>query len=413
MGNVILSDNDTRIKQSRLAEIVNTWALNDYDDGINYNNPTTMTGRFLLRKRACCTNQTAMKLAFPHLVKDRTDKTKIVGVTNSSGTAVVALDSTNQPFGVAEDVTFKAYYTPIAFDMPANDTCLFKADNRTLLVNYKVDVHQKSSGNFVNNSTTFSFSGDACSLLYNGTSEATTNVKGFCKHVKEDRQKSYTRDIDVAYGPFLNDVTDNVYTDCNCKNSIVRELENNFDIYTSDQSKGQVTKASQQQVYDEDVKAQYLDIRCAGNMPATAYNDLDKRNFDNMCVLSNVINEINLSGGSIFNNNMTCNFPVKVPDSGTPAPAPAAPQPVVPTLPALPNIPAAGPGSNVGPGSDTGPNAGPQPTTSVDELNIKFEPYKKKTLMIVLIVVTSVSVTAMLIYMIVSIVLAVKHAKQQ
>ena len=62
MGNIV-SENQNKYDNSQLKKIITTWALDNYDAGLNYDNQQNITN--LLQKRACCTNNVNVNIAFP------------------------------------------------------------------------------------------------------------------------------------------------------------------------------------------------------------------------------------------------------------------------------------------------------------------------------------------------------------
>jgi hypothetical protein len=350
MGNILISDYSNKIQQSKLADIINEWALNDYDDGLKFNkkNSPKLWDK-LLQKRACCTNQSNMILSFPYLIKDNSNN--IIGVANVNSTSP---------------------YTPLAFETTSD--CKFPIDNSSNELSYKIDT--KDNGSFI-------WPNNTCSTLYEGTSQITSNIKGLCDHVKEDRQKNYKLPNQIAYGPYKNDDNDNAYTDCNCKNSILRKYAGNIKIDVYNETTGSIAPN-----LSDDLIVQYLDGRC---MNIQSYNKKYERNIQNLCIGSYNITNNALSDGAYINTGFQCNI-----DTNNSGSSNIKPTPIVP--PANRPIPAPVPR----------PRPIPIPTTS--QYKPVFEAYNKKTLNITIIVASIVGLIAMLIYMITTIVLAVKHS---
>ncbi len=352
MGNILISEYSNNIKQSKIADVINEWALNDYDDGLTFNKENSpKLWNKLLQKRACCTNQSNMVLAFPYLIKD----------------------SNNNIIDVADKDNPRPYM-PLSFDI--NSDCKFPIDNSSYESTYKIQVKDNGSWSWLNNN---------CSVLYNGTSEFSTNIKGFCDHVKEDRKKNYNQPNKIAYGQYNNDDNDNAYTDCNCNNSILRKYAGDIkmDIYNEDTGK-LAPKLS------DDLIVQYLDGRCKN---IQSYNKTFERNISNLCIGTYNITNNAVSDGANINAGFECNINTNTgagsgSGSGGVEPTPIKPTPV-PTRPPPPQ---------------------PKPrqiATTTAQYKPHFEPYNPKTLNTTIIVASVLGTIGLLIYMIVTILLAV------
>ncbi len=349
MGNILISEYSNTIQQSKLGDLINEWALNDYDDGLKFNklNSPKLWNK-LLQKRACCTNQSNMTLAFPYLIK-----------TNNNITDVATANSATP-------------YAPLSFE--TNSDCKFPIDNSSYESTYKIKVNDDNSWAWPNNN---------CSTLYNGTSEISSNIKGFCDHIKEDRQKNYSDPSKIAYGMYKNDDNNNAYTDCNCNNSILRKYAGDIkmDIYNEDT--GEIAPH-----LSDDLIVQYLDGRCKN---IQSYNKTFERNIKNLCIGSYNITNNAVSDGASINVGFQCNINTNTePGSGSSniPPTPINPIPF-PTRPA--------------------PRPRPVPTTTA-MYEPSFEPYNAKKLNTTIIVTSVLGSLALLIYMIVTIVLAIKHS---
>ncbi len=376
MGNALIAKSSNTITESKIAELINNWALNDYDDGLNYNKtkPLLLWSQ-LLKKRACCTNQGEMTLAFPNLIRDKNDETKFVGISTTSGTPVIAKNESGQPYGTP-DITFtNDYYSPLAFKVYNND-CKFPTENSSEIGNYKIIVNKDGSFNW-------DIPDSKCKTLYNGTSASTSNIKSFCEHVKEDRQKTYSKPSQIAYGPFINDSNDNAYTDCNCKNSLIRKIKDNIKVYDENQEKLEPHLS-------DDLLVQYLDQRCVN---IQSYNDTYERNIQNLCIGTYNITNNSLAEGAQINAGLNCSFNTNdipsVPSNIQPVPIPAP-------------VPVPAPGPRTRPKQTT--------TSASTSTSLEFKPYDKQKLNVVVIVASVVGSLAMLIYMIITIILAVKHS---
>jgi hypothetical protein len=349
MGNILISEYSNTIQQSKIADLINEWALNDYDDGLNFNKQNSpKLWNKLLQKRACCTNQTNMILSFPYLIKDNNNN--IIDVANSNS---------------------QTPYSPLTFE--TNSDCKFSIDNSSYESTYKIQVNDDGSWSWPNNN---------CSTLYNGTSQISSNIKGFCDHVKEDRQKNYTQPNQISYGSYKNDDNDNAYTDCNCKNSLLRKYAGDMKMDVYNEDTGKIAPH-----LSDDLIVQYLDGRCKN---IQSYNKTYERSIKNLCIGSYNITNNAVSDGANINVGFQCNINTNN-DSGSSnvQPTPINPTPV-PTR------------------QQPKPRPRPVPTTTAI-YKPSFEPYNKKTLNTTIIVTSVVGTIALLIYMIVTIVLAVKN----
>jgi hypothetical protein len=237
MGNIIISDTGD-IKQSKIGDLINDWAINEYDAGLSYNKNINKTKQ-LLKKRACCTRQTEMNIALPTI-----DLTK---------------DGVN---------SFSNNYTKIKIK-------IFK-DDIDLSNNCKIDNDDyKLHDNFGHGGYDATI---ACETLYEGDGFN----QGLCNAIKEDRSKQSSDEYTIAYGfPFNKDPNNilNVYKDCNCLNSIYR---NNITIDSTTDGRLEL---------NPDNIVQQFDVKCS-SVSDSAYKKTDITN-ERLCI--NQINTENIT----------------------------------------------------------------------------------------------------------------------
>ncbi len=197
MGNIVSDPLDKQlILNSRLRDIITDWAKTDYDAGLSWGKTNlsneTINLKNVLRKRACCTRQTVMNVALP----------------------IVDINSTT-PSGV-----IKPGYTPVKIRVFEDGELTSTPASCSFL--------DESQPNEINK---FSYlRNENCSALYQSGG---TNL-GLCNKIKKENMSTYKKDpAQSAYGFYAADrkvVGDNSldnynnYTDCNCENSILRDV---------------------------------------------------------------------------------------------------------------------------------------------------------------------------------------------
>ena len=176
MGNVISETGILKINTD-LGKYILNWALNDYNP--NPKDPNQIALKNSLKKRACCTKQTFIPMAFPD-IDSKLDK--------------IILSSVKIPI-------FKT-------DQDINDT------NCTMLIN--------SSSDPINYKYT---SGTSTGGIYS-TSEGCANIYGtLCKTIRNNRASVGDTEMEQLYGRNPDDIDpsnlllNNPYIDCNCQNS--------------------------------------------------------------------------------------------------------------------------------------------------------------------------------------------------
>ena len=91
MGNIVSNEN-YKLKNSELKNIIEDWALNNYDGGLNYNKNYNNPIKKLLQKRACCTRSENMVIALPDI-----DITNANNIQLNSGYFPVNIDVFDSP----------------------------------------------------------------------------------------------------------------------------------------------------------------------------------------------------------------------------------------------------------------------------------------------------------------------------
>jgi hypothetical protein len=197
MGNIV-SNNGALIQNTdktytQLSSIIQDWAINNYDGGLNYNNPNNQITN-LLKKRACCTGQVTKNIALPN-----------VNINSNTINSIAPIDI--QVF--TSDADFATQ-------------CNLLDDSQNRMISY-YPGRQADSNRTANAS---------CSAIYECKNDPTnpfgcngqqTYHYGLCNQVYKDRKLNYG-DISVqSYGQNIDD-TQNPYSDCNCQNSVLRIL---------------------------------------------------------------------------------------------------------------------------------------------------------------------------------------------
>jgi hypothetical protein len=175
MGNVITNEEE-EIKPSVLKNVIDEWAKNDYDAGLNYGKEIPI--KKLLLKRACCIKSPHMKIALP-------------------------------TYDAEHDI-MEIGYTPVVIKN------IYIEQNHATQCNLSNEEGDNSNyaqpPDYNNNQSTTA----ACQALYQG------NKFGLCENVMIDRSKQLTSDRQIAYGRYPEDDALNVYSDCNCLTSVLR-----------------------------------------------------------------------------------------------------------------------------------------------------------------------------------------------
>jgi hypothetical protein len=292
MGNIITTDTGN-VKDSELGKIITDWALNDYDAGMSYGKTTKL--KYLLKKRACCTGRQIMKIALPtiNLSDDVTGTTELI----------------------------EPGYTPVSFSIFSSNedlqqNCKIERTQYALPEDFGIPGHRTE---------------EHCSALY--------AEDGLCKQIENDRRKQTSDLYKIAYGYYPADQEFlNVYSDCNCENSTLRNKKKAF---------------SSSFTFDENILAQKFDGRCT-SQGDRAYKI---ENFEtNMCI--NISNEQDLSAdeNSSINTNQSCSNVKNITDQESYANDDNGLGPAPPTTPAPATTPA--------PTTSTKRKSVPTPTTT-------------------------------------------------
>ncbi len=205
MGNIVSDPNDNQlIANTRIRDLITDWAKNDYDAGLswrrtNIDGSTAIKLKNILQKRACCTRQAVMTIALP-----------IIDL-NSIGSNLIKPGYTPIKIRVFEDSEFNT--NP--------NTCKFYVQN---------SPNEQNKVSYLQNFTAQNLNDVAvCSALYQSGS---VNL-GLCKKIKDENKQLYADPSQQSYGYYATDrnvISDNSldsynnYTDCNCENSILRDI---------------------------------------------------------------------------------------------------------------------------------------------------------------------------------------------
>ncbi len=188
MGNIIVStesDDYGYVQKSILGDRINNWAMNNYDAGLGYNKTTQL--KQLLKKRACCTRQTDMSIALPTIDLNKSVEESIYD--NYTKINIKIFNNQNE----------------------LNTNCKFNNNQDDYLLPL----------NFSNDKTITATR--PCQILYEGIEiNADNKLIGLCDSIKLDRAKQSDSDEVIAYGKYDDDNL-NVYPDCNCQNSLLKD----------------------------------------------------------------------------------------------------------------------------------------------------------------------------------------------
>ncbi len=203
MGNIV-SDENQNLKEGKLKSIIENWANNTYDAGLNYGNTKKINQ--LLQKRACCTRQTSMLIGLPI----------IDGSNVNGGYYPVKIQLFNiDPQKITDPSEWDKY-------------CFIDNDNSY----YQLPINKET--NPVANPN--------CTALYTNYNTGISENLNLCGSIEAERTINYSdNNQQISYGFYATDPavidsqnnqsfrtleTLNNYTDCNCLNSILRLIPN-------------------------------------------------------------------------------------------------------------------------------------------------------------------------------------------
>ncbi len=292
MGNIIVSENQTGLgyaKPTTLGDLINTWAINDFDAGLGYNKPANAQIKQLLKKRSCCTRNATMTIALPTIDLDKVPTT---------------IPSATPPTNSAEYYNLiKDKYTALKvkiFDKESD----FNDTNCTITNTYNKDQESYllpinfSLGNITDEGAVSVVSASyPCQALYSTTIiNDSTNIEGVCDTIKKDRGKQSNVETVIAYGVYEGDKESaNAYADCNCYNSILR---NNKKLLSESKSPLEIAKEEMAQIFDNRCNSQ-------GN---NAYKKRDVSN-KRLCINNVIVESLTILESGVFNlnqNNANC-----------------------------------------------------------------------------------------------------------
>ncbi len=251
MGNIIITEKG-HLRDTELSNLIKKWALNDYDAGLNYGQVYEAPMKNLLKKRACCLRKTSMNIALP----------------------TINLENQNT------DIIEPGYTSVIINDIYKDDddlkkNCKFEKNYDYVLGDDFIEKNHQAS--------------DVCRFIYEGEN----GNDGLCFNVKADRAKQLNSEYKIAYGIYTVDEEQlNVYSDCNCLNSTLRNKKNTFEFQNNKD-------------FDPDALAQRFDERCS-LLKDHAYKL--KNVPGDLCI--NIVNNQNISveEQSSLNIEANCNF---------------------------------------------------------------------------------------------------------
>lgn len=256
MGNEI-STHSGDLKESVLSTRIIKWALDDYSAGIDITTSDGSKFKQLLKKRACCTRQLKMPIAIPYVDGAQIKYVAVNIPIFSSDTAIT------------------------------KENCTFAPGNTT--------DEQLFYGDIISASTVVS--NEKCGAIY----------RPLCDKVKRDRTSVYTSRDEQLYGPYddqkLNPSDDkpneiNVYTDCNCENSIYHHsLDKDAELFNAVNAKN----------LDSNTLAQLFDPRCSLNNRVTYKTSAVSGDID-ICINQADIIDSNATTKGEIDTNQQCNF---------------------------------------------------------------------------------------------------------
>jgi hypothetical protein len=214
MGNIV-SDQNNQLINSQLKNIIENWALNNYDAGLSYGQNYEIKN--LIKKRACCTRQTNMKIGLPDIDISNPNNIKI-----NDGYIPININVFNN----ITDPTNSSQW---------DNNCYLT--DETELINGAVNYYQPPI-----NKESATIANDYCTFLYTNSNTSVGTNLNLCGSIRAERDLNYGNNTPQgSYGYYansqqVNDTSNtqqfrtletlNNYTDCNCLNSILRFLPN-------------------------------------------------------------------------------------------------------------------------------------------------------------------------------------------
>jgi len=308
MGNIV-SDQNYNLKQTAISEFITDWAKYDFDNGLTYDDKTNTRYKYeFLRKRGCCTRNNIMKIALPEV-----DDNNLVNDKKFEYTPINILLS--QPYTKTPDLCLLA-------DELQSTTQNQNPQKRDYL--YNIDNNKMMTG--------------ACIWLYEGDT-STTQQKNLCDLVKDENNLMFTDSDEINYGKYGTSsktgnptiLLDNVFFDCNCKNSVAYDSKyKNLNVKYQDENGNTAKKIN------PDIAAQLFDLKCS-----TLTNNAYKKQLHDTpaCIQINDFQDLTMDQ-SILKATNTCNVTevngqIATVPAGTPDNF-VQPPPKVPELPDLP-----------------------------------------------------------------------------
>jgi hypothetical protein len=205
MGNIVSDNTDNKLFINKeISSIIEEWAKNEYDAGLGWGRKDIFRNNIniknLLQKRACCTQTPVINIALP-----------IINLEASSEANIIARGYTPVKIRVFNDDDFTK----------KPELCNFYDESSPNSLNKVVYLQ-----NFTGKQNT---NGNCTSLYTSGGSNL-----GLCRKIKDERKLMYNNQpARSAYSYYATDekvLRDNSlayynnYTDCNCENSILRDI---------------------------------------------------------------------------------------------------------------------------------------------------------------------------------------------
>lgn len=278
MGNIV-SDTNFNLKNSALKDVIQEWAINDYDAGLSYNKDYII--KELLKKRSCCTRNNNIIIALPIIENDTVNpgyypvNIKVFGSENDDNDKFITNSKINcllvnkTPYDDLSDNPISYYQSPF-------------------------DKKQTSSAN------------SACTAIYTNRNSGLN----LCNSIKNERTINYSDDISKQSYGYYADLSQNLvlynnYNDCNCQNSILKNIPVEI-------SSGVPNKPN---VNMDEMLAQSIDYYCTSCLQEGKCYIPSYQVSESLCInLSNISNSVAENNSNIVNN-QSCNNNLDLPSS--------------------------------------------------------------------------------------------------